>query len=230
MWGSETAQAIGQILPLAVGVALSPVPIIGVVLMLATPRARANGLAFILGWVGGIVAVAVVVLVVAGGAGAAGAGQPATWVSVLKLVLGVLLLVIAGRQWRRRPHGEAETDLPKWMRTVDSFGAGRSAGFAALLSAVNPKNLLLVVAAATGIAQTGASTAVQVVALAVFVVIATVGVALPVALYFALGERSAAALDRLRGWMAAHNAAIMAVLCLVIAAKLIGDGFAGLLG
>jgi|GEM_PF-3416371 hypothetical protein len=30
-------EAIGQALPLAVGVALSPIPIVGVVLMLATP-------------------------------------------------------------------------------------------------------------------------------------------------------------------------------------------------
>ncbi len=36
-------EAIGQALPFAVGVALSPVPIIAVILMLVTPRARANG-------------------------------------------------------------------------------------------------------------------------------------------------------------------------------------------
>jgi len=43
-------QAIGDILPLAIGVALSPVPIIAIVLMLGTPRARANGTA--LPWAG----------------------------------------------------------------------------------------------------------------------------------------------------------------------------------
>jgi hypothetical protein len=35
-------------------------------------------------------------------------------------------------------------------------------------------------------------------------------------------------LEGLRTWMAAHSTAIMAVLCLVIGAKLIGDGIAGL--
>ena len=35
-------------------------------------------------------------------------------------------------------------------------------------------------------------------------------------------------LDELKSWMAAHNAAIMAVLCLVIGAKLIGDAITGL--
>ena len=43
-------EAIGQSLPLAVGVALSPMPIIAVVLLLTTPAARRNGPAFVLGW------------------------------------------------------------------------------------------------------------------------------------------------------------------------------------
>ena len=47
-------EAIGQSLPLAIGVALSPIPIIAVVLMLTTPRARANGPAFVLGWLVGL--------------------------------------------------------------------------------------------------------------------------------------------------------------------------------
>jgi hypothetical protein len=47
-------QAIGQALPYAVGVALSPVPIIAVVLMLATPQGRINGPAFLAGWIVGI--------------------------------------------------------------------------------------------------------------------------------------------------------------------------------
>jgi hypothetical protein len=40
-------QAIGGSLALAVGVALSPVPIIAVVLMLTTRRARVNGPLFV---------------------------------------------------------------------------------------------------------------------------------------------------------------------------------------
>ena len=47
-------------------------------------------------------------------------------------------------------------------------------------------------------------------------------------IYFALGDRATKPLDELKAWMGANNAAIMAVLCLVIAAKLIGDGISGL--
>jgi Sap, sulfolipid-1-addressing protein len=68
----------------------------------------------------------------------------------------------------------------------------------------------------------------QAVALGVFIVVATLGPGVPVAVYFALGDRAKPLLDELKLWLGDHNAAIMAVLCLVIGAKLIGDGISGL--
>ncbi|GLZ49740.1 hypothetical protein Acsp06_59250 [Actinomycetospora sp. NBRC 106375] len=223
--------AIGAILPLGLGVALSPIPIIAVVLMLATARGRINGPAFIVGWVAGLSVVGVIVLVIAAGAGASGGETtvPAPWVTVVKGVLGVGLVVLAGLQWRGRPRGVETPALPAWMSSIDTFGPGKALGLAVLLSGVNPKNLLLVVAAATAIAQTGVSAGGQAVALAVFVVLGTLGPGLPLGIYYALGARSTDLLSRLRGWMAAHNSAIMIALLLVIGVKLVGDALSGLL-
>jgi threonine/homoserine/homoserine lactone efflux protein len=220
--------AIGQVLSFGVGVAVSPLPIIAVVLMLATPRARANGPAFLLGWIVGLALVGTIVLLVSSGANASEDGQPATWVSILKLALGAALLLLAVKQWRGRPRGGAAAELPKWMAAIDQFKPGKALGFGAVLSAANPKNLLLTVGAAAAIAQTGVAAGRQAVALAVFIVVGTLGVGAPVVVYFALGERSRRALDELKSWMAANNAAIMAVLTLVIGAKLLGDGISGL--
>jgi len=224
----RVADAIGQVLSLAVGVSLSPVPIIAVVLMLGTPAGRRNGPAFLAGWVLALAVVSTIVLLVAGGAGASDGGEPATWVDVLELVLGALLLLLAVRQWRGRPRAGEAAELPKWMRTIDRFTVGRSLAMGTALSGINPKNLLLTVAAAAAVAQSGVSTGDEVVAMAVFVVLATLGPGIPVAIYFAMGERAAKLLDELKAWMGAHNAAIMAVLLLVIGAKLIGDGVGGL--
>jgi threonine/homoserine/homoserine lactone efflux protein len=220
--------AIGQVVSLGVGVALSPVPIIAVVLMLSTRRGRANGPAFIGGWLIGLSVVGAVVLVVSSGADASESGEPASWVGVLKLVIGALLLLVAMRQWRGRPRGDAEAALPKWMQTIDRFTPQRALAMGVALSAINPKNLLLTVGAATAIAQTDVATGEQAVALAVFVLIGTLGVGLPVAIYFFMGERATGILDDLKNWMGHHNAAIMAVICLVIGAKLIGDGISAL--
>jgi threonine/homoserine/homoserine lactone efflux protein len=222
------ADAIGQVLSLAVGVSLSPVPIIAVVLMLGTPRARVNGPAFVLGWIVGLAIAGTIVLAVAGGAGADDGGEPATWVDWVKLVLGALLLLVAVRQWRGRPHEGEDAALPKWMQTIDQFTPGRSFGIGAALAGINPKNLLLTIGAAAAIAQAGLDTGEQAVTLGVFILVGTLGPGAPVAIYFALGARATKPLDELKTWMGANNAAIMAVLCLVLGAKLIGDGISGL--
>jgi Sap, sulfolipid-1-addressing protein len=223
-------QAIGQTFPFGIAVAISPIPIIGVVLMLATPRARVNGPAFLVGWIAGLAVLGTVVLLISGGANASSDGGPAKWVDVLKLVLGVLLLLVAGRQWRSRPGGGEAAELPKWMQAIDGFSAVKAVGLGAVLAAVNPKNGLMTVGAAAAIAGTGIDAGEQAISLAVFIVIATLGVAAPVVIYFTLGDRSTKLLSELKDWMGAHNAAIMAVLLLVLGAKLIGDGLGGLTG
>lgn len=221
-------EAIGQVLSLGVGVALSPLPIVAVVLMLATPRGRANGPAFLLGWIAGLGLVGTIVLLAASGASASEDGEPATWVAWLKLALGALTLLLAVKQFRERPRGDAQPELPQWMRAIDRFSPGRSAAIALALSAINPKNLMLTVSAAAAIAQTGIATGRQAIALIVFVALGTLGVGAPVALYSALGARSAKLLRELRDWMAHNNATILAVVLAVIGAKLLGDGISGL--
>jgi threonine/homoserine/homoserine lactone efflux protein len=220
-------EAIGQVLSPAVGVALSPVPIIAVILLLVTPRARINGPAFVVGWLVGLAIVGVIVLSLAGPTEASENGGPATWVSVLKLLLGALLLFVALKQWRGRPHEGEEAPAPKWMGAIDSFTPPKSLGAGVVLAA-NPKNLLLAIAAAAAIVQTGISGGEQAIAYAVFALIGTVGVAAPMVIYFALGDRSGPILDRMKAWMSQNNAAIMAALCLVLGAKIIGDAISGL--
>jgi threonine/homoserine/homoserine lactone efflux protein len=220
--------AIGQVLSLGVGVALSPVPIIAVVLMLGAPRAASNGPAFVLGWVLALALVGTIILFASSGADASDQGEPADWVGVLKLVLGALLLLVALRTWRGPAARRRGCRAAEMMQSVDAFRAPKSLAMGALLSGVNPKNLLLTAGAAAAIAQTGIDSGEHAVALVVFIAIGTLGPGIPVAIYFALGNRAKRLLDDLKGWMAGNNAAIMAVLCLIIGARLIGDGISGL--
>ncbi|MFD2792208.1 GAP family protein [Promicromonospora vindobonensis] len=216
--------AIGQSLPVAVGVLVSPLPIVAVVLMLVSERARSNALAFVAGWFLAVLALVLVVALVAGSAAPDDDG-PAAWTGWLKIVLGVLLLLLSVRQWRGRPRGAAEPPAPKWMAAIDQFTPVRSAGLAVLLGAVNPKNLLLVVSGGAAIAATAPpDTSTTVVAALVFALVASAGVVTPVVIYFSMGDRAAGILDELKSWMVRNNAAIMAVLLLVLGAKMLGDG------
>jgi threonine/homoserine/homoserine lactone efflux protein len=219
--------AIGQMLPIAVGIAVSPLPIVAVVLMLATPRGRVDGPAFVIAWIVGLAAIGVVVIAAVGDNAEADSGGTPSWVSGLKLGLGILLLLLGLKQWRGRPRGGAPAELPKWMAALDTFGPVKALGAGVVLSLLNPKNLLLAIGGATVIAQAGLSAGEEAGALAIFVAIATIGVAIPVVLYFAMGDRSRELLDAMKDWLARNNAVIMAVLLLVIGVKLIGDAISG---
>jgi threonine/homoserine/homoserine lactone efflux protein len=221
-------KAIGDVLPLAIGVAISPVPIIAIVLMLGTPKARVNGPAFATGWIAGLTLAGTIMLVISSGHAGQSSGEPATWVSVLKLVLGALFLLLAAAQWRRRPAGGDEAAMPKWMRTIDTFAVGKSFGSGVLLSGLNPKNLALTIAAAAAIAQTDISSGQEAGVLVVFVLVGSLTILAPVVVYFTLGTRAAHILDGLKGWLAANSAAIMSVLLLVLGFKLVGDAISGL--
>jgi hypothetical protein len=221
-------EAIGHSLPLAIGVALSPVPIIAVVVLLTSSRARSLGPVFVLGWWLGLVVVGAIVLMVVGPSGAGSSGQRTRWVSWVMIVLGVLLLVGAMRRLRGRSGGGEEAPLPAWMRAIDRLKPPVVLGGGVVLGGVRPKSLLLVVGGAAAVAQTGIAGGQQAIAYAVFAVIATMGVAVPVVIYFAMGTRSGELLGRLKGWMGRNNAVIVTVVLLVIGVTLIGDGIGGL--
>jgi threonine/homoserine/homoserine lactone efflux protein len=220
-------EALGNVLPLAVAIAIFPVPIIAVVLIIGSDRGRAKGLAFVLAWCAGLGAIGAIVLLLGGVFDGSGAGEPATWVNALLLALGLLLLAAAVKQWRGRPSAGEETPTPAWMRTIGDFTIAKAAGAGFVLTVLNPKNVLLAAAAAAEIAEVGLPASQQVAVLVVFVFIASAGVLTPLVLSLALGERSRELLDSLEGWMARHNAVIMAVLFLLIGAKLIGDAVSG---
>jgi hypothetical protein len=85
-------QGISEVLPFAIGIAISPIPIVAVILILFSNRARVNGPAFLLGWVVGIALVGSVVYFVLDAANAATDTTTSDSVSWGKIVLGVLLL------------------------------------------------------------------------------------------------------------------------------------------
>ena len=215
---------IGDILPLALAVAISPIPIIATILMLMSPKPRPLGLSFLGGWVVGI-GVAVVAFTLLGGilpGPETGGSRPV--VGTIQLIVGALLLLMAVKQWRGRPGPGEDAELPKWMAAIDTMKPGAALGLALLLSAVNPKNLLLPVAAGASIGRAQLGTGPAAIVIAVFVVIAAVTVAAPVVLYLVAPGKAADVLDEVRAWLVANNAAIMAVLLLVIGTQLLGKG------
>ena len=96
-------KAISEVLVYGVGVAISVAPIIAVVLMLFSQRARVNGPLFLFGWVIALAAVSIIAYVIADQNNAATNTTTSDTISWGHIVLGVLLLLAAARNWRKRP-------------------------------------------------------------------------------------------------------------------------------
>jgi threonine/homoserine/homoserine lactone efflux protein len=222
-------QVIGEFLPLALGVAISPIPIIAVILMLFSGRAKQNSLAFLVGWIVGIVAAMSILIGVASTQDLASGGEPSDASSWIKLALGFLLVVAAAGQWRKRPKPGEEPTMPGWMTKIDSMKPGAALGLGVLLSAVNPKNFLLIAAAAVTISQADLSSTDTAIVVGVFTLIGASTVAVPTLGYLFLGAKIQPKLDVAKAWLSANNTTVMAVLLLVIGVTLFGKGLGALL-
>ncbi|ORI25327.1 GAP family protein [Rhodococcus sp. 1168] len=215
---------LGDLLPLAIGVAVSPVPIIAAILMLLGKRAGSASISFAVGWIAGIV-LATTIFVLLGGAATGSEDDPSTTSSWIKLVIGVLLLGVGIRQWRARG---AEHATPKWMSAIDDMTAVKALGVGFALAAINPKNLLMCIAAGVTIGGVALGAGQTVVAVSVFSILSASTVAIPVIGYQIAAQRLEAPLASLKEWLQANNTAVMSVLILVISAVLIGKGMGGL--
>jgi hypothetical protein len=221
--------AFGQMLPFALVIALSPIPIVAVIAMLFSGRAVANGLAFLLGWIVGVAGgLALLVALAEVGGLLGGNDASSTTATVLRFLLGALLLAAAVKKWRGRPSPGEEPAMPGWMARMDTIGPVGAFGSATLLGGLNPKNLLMNAAAATVLASEGLPGTDQATLIALYTAVASSSVALAVGYRLLTGERGAATLERMRGWLVANDAAVVSVLLLVFGVKLLGDAITGI--
>ena len=217
-------QGISEVLPFAIGIAISPIPIIAVILILFSARAKVNGPAFLAGWVIGLTVAATVVYLLsqAGDVGTdSGASDTVSWG---KIVLGVCCSAWPGGTGRSGRSRASSPTLPKWMATVETITPVRAFGLAVLLSVVNPKNLILAVGAAAGLGQLDLATERRGRGAGGVRRGRQLSVAFAVVYEFVGGAKARATLDELKGWMTEHNNAVMAVLFLVFGVVLIAKG------
>lgn len=217
---------LGEAFPLAVGIALSPLPSIAIVLVLLAPPGRRGGTAFLAGRVLAVGAVVGLFAVVSDVVERSGEAGPA--VAVTRILVGVALLLVAVKTWRGRPRGGVEPDLPGWMSSIEERSPAQSAQLAVLLTVANPKELLLAIGAGVAIGSGGLPLGQTVVIAAVLTVIACVNVVAPVVAFLLAGDRIRAPLSSARAVLVRHNATIMSVVLVAIAALLVSGGIADL--
>lgn len=205
-------------------IAISPLPIIAVILMLMSPRAVRLGSTFAIGWIAGIAVAVTLFTLLADAVPSGGDEGPQPILGVVQLLLGVGLLGLGWRQWRSRPAAGERTELPGWMSRIDQMSIAAALGMGLALSALNPKNLLAAAAAGANVGRAGLDPGQTVSVLALFCLVAATTVLIPTLLAVLAPSRTATALGGLRDWLAQYNTVIMVTLLVFIGVKVLGEG------
>lgn len=235
-------QLVLDLLPLGLGIVMSPLAIMALVAVLLSRRAQANGVLFLLGWVVGLGLVLWLSFVVLDALQVHERHDPPLWVPVLRLLIGAGLLWAAVLVYRRgtarkrqmaqaaspREVAAAAPQLPGWLQAVDSFTPGRSFLLGLGIFALNPVDASCAFLAALDIRLADVSTTAAVWSLVVFGLVGTLPIAVPVVWRLVAGDRAQAPLDRVRHWIGGHTAALNAALILVIALLQIQKGLSAL--
>ncbi len=246
------AGIIGHILPLALGVALSSVPIIVMVLILLSPRGRASSITYLIGAAVGMLALTMLFTAGASLLPPPPPSQKSPLFAVIEITLGVGLLVLAVVRWRRsrqpRARGEVlatedipadidDIDLatlatsstsparttPKWMTRVTTLGPAPSLGVGFVLM-LRPKNLLLTIAAGVAIGAGNPTLSEAAIAIVIYVVLGISTLAAPIIVAVANPTRMRKPLEETRLWIEGNSATVTTVVVLMLGTVIIGSG------
>lgn len=211
---------LSELIPLALVVALSPLSIIPAVLVLHSARPRPTGLAFLVGWVVGLAVLTQIFVEVSNLLGGGGRTPP-TWAAYVRIVAGAVLIAFGIYKWLTRKRSE---HTPKWMRTFATITPPRAFITAIVLVVVNPKVLFMCAAAGLAIGTEGLGRTGAALAVVYYVAIAASTVLLPILAYTVTGERLDPALRKLKDWMEAQHAVLVAAILVILGLMVLYKG------
>jgi threonine/homoserine/homoserine lactone efflux protein len=220
-------RAFGEMLPAAMGIALSPFPIIAVVLVLGTVDAVRTGLSFAIGWLLGIGALTAAILLMVASADQAGSTE-STLLAWVRVSAGAAMILLAGKKWHTRPRDGDEHVLPPWMERIDGATPARAFRLGAALGGANPKNIALALSAAASITELGLHGGTKAAAGVIFVLLASCTVLGAVIVRVVAGDRATAPLDSVKHFMLYNNNVIMMTVLLLLGASVLGNGLEAL--
>lgn len=220
-------QAIGLILPIALAVAISSVPIMATTAILLSPKGAQTALPFLVGWVLGM---AVMVTLFTLGAQAIPSPRsdrrPDTVLASIEILVGAALVVLAIIEWRRARQHPSDA-MPKWLESVDKLGPWSAFGIAFALNA-RPKGLLLAIAAGLAIRAPELSVGESSIVILIYTVIGASTVAVPVILALADPKGMQPRLLEMKDWITRNHGTVTALIVMIIGVVIIGAGLAGL--
>ena len=215
--------ALGDTLPLAAGIALSPLGMIISLVMLMGDRGRRKTAMFGLCWFLSVLVVAGIAYFIVEAADTADAARAVLGVEGLQLLLALVCFVLAAITWRRIPRG-GESRESRLLQRLDNINVLGAAGLGLAQGFARVKNIFLAFGAGARLGEVGLARGEGVFPLAIFALVSTAGVLVP--LIFALVNRRQVptSLVRAREWLEANMSSITIVALLVVGVYFLGQG------
>lgn len=203
-------EALAKSFPMAFGIAMSSTSLIAIILLLMTPNAKENSIAYLIGWMVGVFGVGLIIILLPGVI--AGHGGMSTHTGIVKIILGILLILAAVPVWFKRPKKGQPVKKSKLLDKVDEFGVGKSFVIGILFSAFSLKNSSLIF---SGAAHIDESTLVDYVetllGLFIFALISSITVIIPIAIYFLIPNKMNELFLSWKDWLIKNNAMLLIV-------------------
>ncbi|MEC5184786.1 hypothetical protein RCH12_002256 [Cryobacterium sp. MP_3.1] len=214
----------GQLLPLALTIALSPLPLAGLLLILLAPDGFKAAAGFSIGWFLGVLFSATLLALLSSLLPHDRSAGTRTLQVAVPLLLGIALIVLGLVQWHDRPQRDAEVPLPRWLSALDRLTPARATIIGVGYAAFRPKNLVM--AAAAGVVILGAHSDPTgiVVSVALFTALASITMLGPVLAYAFGGPAVREKLVRLRGWLVRNMPVITVITVLLLGVFLVLAG------
>jgi Sap, sulfolipid-1-addressing protein len=211
----------GELVPLALVVALSPFSVIPpLLLVLHTAHPRPTGLAFAVGWLGGLGLSTAVFLLLPRALGGS-SQQQGVWSAYVRIGIGAALILAGIVRWLTRGR---VTSSPAWLNGISKIRPAMALGLGLVLPLVNPKFLFANAAAGLGIGTAGLGAQGVLIAVVGYTLLAGSSAAVPIVVYAAAPTRFDGTLARMKDWIERQHAELTAVILVVIGIVLLYQG------
>ncbi len=199
-------------------ITLEPIPLTAFILILASKGGVRKGAAFIFGWLLSLAIVVAATVLITGNKPPKPSTAPSLAALAVKIAIGVALVLIGIRQWRKMGKPKKPKKTPKWQTGIDNM----SPWYAMALGPLTQPWGLVAAGVAT-VTEAKLSSWQSYIALFLFCVVAT-AVYLAMEIYAAFRpEKCQAFLASTRAWIDTHTDQVIVVISLVLGFWLVGE-------
>jgi hypothetical protein len=215
----------GELLLIALAAMLSPTTLsFSVLALVLGDRPLRTGIWFYLGALSAMLAIGVVAAFVLGNSAASHTSTPKTWVAVVDVIAGVLLIVYVARVLRRPVDPDKAAGMIARMGKVASSPAIAIAGAGAMLANAGG----FIPLALKAISERNPSATAYIGYWVAFTLVALLPLGLAIVMLLVARDWTVRILNRARDWLVVHARTVAAVLVVLLALVLIRNGIAGL--